>query len=49
MYAIVKEPLTSESAMKKIEDHNTLVFLVDPRSTKRSIAAAVEKVSFVFQ
>ncbi len=44
-YAIVKEPLTSESAMKKIEDHNTLVFLVDPRSTKRSIAAAVEKVS----
>merc|ERR1712126_586293 len=28
-YAIVKHPLTTESAMKKIEDNNTLVFIVD--------------------
>jgi hypothetical protein len=27
-YAIIKCPLTTESAMKKIEDNNTLVFLV---------------------
>jgi len=43
-YHIVKQPLTSEAAMKKIEDHNTLVFLVDPRSTKKQISAAVKKV-----
>lgn len=28
-YSIVKNPLSSESAMKTIEEHNTLVFLVD--------------------
>lgn len=28
-YGIVKRPLTTESAMKKIEDNNTLVFIVD--------------------
>lgn len=28
-FAIVKHPLTTESAMKKIEDNNTLVFIVD--------------------
>uniref|UniRef100_A0A3P8QRV5 Large ribosomal subunit protein uL23 n=1 Tax=Astatotilapia calliptera TaxID=8154 RepID=A0A3P8QRV5_ASTCA len=28
-YAIIKFPLTTESAMKKIEDNNTLVFIVD--------------------
>lgn len=28
-YAILKYPLTTESAMKKIEDNNTLVFIVD--------------------
>jgi hypothetical protein len=27
-YAVIKCPLTTESAMKKIEDNNTLVFLV---------------------
>merc|ERR1712071_450069 len=27
-WGIIKHPLTTESAMKKIEDHNTLVFLV---------------------
>jgi len=27
-YAVLKCPLTTESAMKKIEDNNTLVFLV---------------------
>lgn len=28
---ILKYPLTTESAMKKIEDNNTLVFIVDVR------------------
>ncbi|KAK4404038.1 60S ribosomal protein L23a [Sesamum angolense] len=34
-YQILKYPLTTESAMKKIEDNNTLVFIVDIRADKR--------------
>lgn len=33
-YAIIKFPLTTESAMKKIEDNNTLEFTVDVRAYK---------------
>ena len=40
MYSIVKHPLSSESAIKTIEDQNTLVFLVDKRATKPSIRKA---------
>jgi len=43
-YRIIKHPLTTESAMKKIEDNNTLVFLVDLRANKRQIADAVSKM-----
>ncbi len=43
-YAVIKYPLTTESAMKKIEDHNTLVFVVDVRATKATIAAAVARL-----
>jgi len=41
-YAIIKCPLTTESAMKKIEDNNTLVFLVDVRADKKKIKKAVQ-------
>ncbi|UYV65547.1 RPL23A [Cordylochernes scorpioides] len=43
-FSIIKHPLTTESAMKKIEDHNTLVFLVDKRANKHQIKAAVAKL-----
>merc|ERR1711894_362561 len=43
-YRIVKFPLTTESAMKKIEDNNTLVFIVDKRSNKPMIKLAVKKL-----
>uniref|UniRef100_A0A803N9W2 Large ribosomal subunit protein uL23 N-terminal domain-containing protein n=1 Tax=Chenopodium quinoa TaxID=63459 RepID=A0A803N9W2_CHEQI len=43
-YQILKYPLTTESAMKKIEDNNTLVFIVDIRSDKKKIKAAVKKM-----
>ncbi|KJH43165.1 ribosomal protein L23 [Dictyocaulus viviparus] len=43
-FAIIKHPLTTESAMKKIEDHNTLVFIVDVRANKHQIRAAVKKL-----
>ena len=43
-FAIVKFPLTTESAMKKIEDTNTLVFIVDKKASKPSIRRAVKKL-----
>jgi large subunit ribosomal protein L23Ae len=43
-FAVIKYPLTTESAMKKIEDHNTLVFIVDTRSNKKQIKDAVAKL-----
>eukprot|EP00475_Leptophrys_vorax_P016143 TRINITY_DN2256_c0_g1_i1.p1 TRINITY_DN2256_c0_g1~~TRINITY_DN2256_c0_g1_i1.p1 ORF type:complete len:163 (+),score=55.69 TRINITY_DN2256_c0_g1_i1:60-548(+) len=41
-YAIIKYPLTTESAMKLIEDNNVLTFIVDVRANKRQIKAAVK-------
>lgn len=40
-YNIIRYPLTTESAMKKIEDNNTLVFIVDKLANKRQIKSAV--------
>ncbi|KDN52464.1 hypothetical protein K437DRAFT_254245 [Tilletiaria anomala UBC 951] len=37
-------PLNTESAMKKIEEINTLVFIVDRRANKRQIKEALKKV-----
>lgn len=41
---MVYSPLNTESAMKKIEEHNTLVFIVDLKSNKRQIKDAVKKL-----
>mmetsp|Transcript_53395 Transcript_53395/g.134098 ORF Transcript_53395/g.134098 Transcript_53395/m.134098 type:complete len:216 (+) Transcript_53395:49-696(+) len=43
-FRILKAPLTTESAMKKIEDNNTLVFLVDVKANKRQIKDAVKRM-----
>lgn len=43
-YQIIKYPLTTESAMKKIEDNNTLVFIVDRKANKRQIKDAVTEM-----
>ncbi|KAH9293071.1 hypothetical protein KI387_041725, partial [Taxus chinensis] len=43
-YEILKYPLTTEYAMKKIEDNNTLVFIVDVRADKKKIKDAVKKM-----
>lgn len=42
--SMVSRPLNTESAMKKIEEHNTLVFLVDVKANKRQIKDAVKKL-----
>lgn len=41
---ISNRPLNTESAMKKIEDNNTLVFIVDIKANKRQIKDAVKKL-----
>ena len=41
---MIGSPLNTESAMKKIEEHNTLVFLVDIKANKRQIKDAVKKL-----
>merc|ERR1712198_129935 len=43
-FKIVKFPLTTESAMKKIEDNNTLVFIVDKLANKHQIKLAVKQL-----
>jgi large subunit ribosomal protein L23Ae len=43
-YNVIKYPLCTESAMKQIEDNNTLTFIVDLRANKRSIAAAIKQL-----
>ncbi|XP_061028492.1 large ribosomal subunit protein uL23-like [Eubalaena glacialis] len=43
-YAIIKIPLTIKSAMKKAEDKNTPVFIVDITTTKHQIKQAVKKL-----
>ncbi|KAK6346908.1 60S ribosomal protein L25 [Orbilia brochopaga] len=43
-YKVISHPLNTESAMKKIEEHNTLVFIVDIKANKRQIKAAVNKL-----
>jgi large subunit ribosomal protein L23Ae len=43
-YAVVKYPRSTESAIKTIEDQNTLVFIVDKRATKPMIKKSVEEL-----
>merc|ERR1740117_1834211 len=41
-YRIIQCPVTTESAMKKIEEINTLIFLVDIKANKPQIKEAVK-------
>lgn len=41
-YRTIRYPLTTESAMKKIEEINTLVFITDVLSSKTKIKEAVQ-------
>jgi large subunit ribosomal protein L23Ae len=43
-FRTIRAPLTTESAMAKIEDDNTLVFLCDPKASKQDIKKAVESL-----
>lgn len=39
---VIVHPLNTESAMKKIEENNTLVFIVDTKANKRQIRQALK-------
>ncbi|KAG5220280.1 60S ribosomal protein [Salix suchowensis] len=43
-FRTIVSPLNTESAMKKIEEHNTLVFITDIKANKRQIKDAVKKL-----
>jgi len=43
-HKILVHPLNTESAMKKIEENNTLVFLVDVKANKAQIKLALKKL-----
>jgi len=43
-FKVIVHPLNTESAMKKIEENNTLVFIVDIKANKRQIKEAVKKL-----
>lgn len=40
-HSVLRFPLTTESAMKKIEDNNTLVFIVNTKANKKQIKGAI--------
>ncbi|XP_072506698.1 large ribosomal subunit protein uL23-like [Notamacropus eugenii] len=43
-YASIKFPLTTEFAMRKIEDNSTLIFIVDIKANKHQIKQVVKKL-----
>jgi len=43
-HKIIVHPLNTESAMKKIEENNTLVFIVDIKANKAQIKQALKKL-----
>ena len=43
-HKVILYPLNNESAMKKIEENNTLVFIVDVKANKRQIKQALKKL-----
>ena len=40
--AVIKYPLSTEKGLKLTESQNTLIFIVDMKSTKREVKEAVE-------
>lgn len=43
-HKIIIHPLNTESAMKKMEENNTLVFIVDVKANKAQIKLALKKL-----
>ncbi|KAI0105474.1 60S ribosomal protein L25-like protein [Nemania sp. FL0031] len=43
-HKIIVHPLNTESAMKKLEENNTLVFIVDIKANKAQIKEALKKL-----
>jgi len=46
-YQVIKRPLITEKGMQSNEEHNTVVFQVDPRANKLLIKQAIEALFHV--
>jgi len=43
-YKIIKNPLSTEKAIRLMESENKLLFMVDKKATKKEIKEAIEKM-----
>lgn len=43
-FRVIKHPLNTESTMKKLEEENTLVFICDPKASKKTIARSIHEL-----
>jgi ribosomal protein uL23 len=43
-FDVIKFPLSTEKSIRKMESDNTLVFIVDKKSTKPQIKSAIEEL-----
>eukprot|EP00834_Sanchytrium_tribonematis_P002936 NODE_101_length_19951_cov_0.932501.p13 type:complete len:140 gc:universal NODE_101_length_19951_cov_0.932501:11190-10771(-) len=43
-FRVVKYPLSTESTTKQLEEENTLVFIVDPKASKKTIARSLHEL-----
>mmetsp|Transcript_11735 Transcript_11735/g.10191 ORF Transcript_11735/g.10191 Transcript_11735/m.10191 type:complete len:157 (+) Transcript_11735:83-553(+) len=43
-YSVIRNPVNTEQAMKKVEDENTMVFIVDHQATKPKIRDAFQQI-----
>jgi large subunit ribosomal protein L23Ae len=46
-FKIIRGPVTSDKASRKLEDENTMVFWVDIRATKKEISKSINKLYHV--
>ena len=44
MYEIIKNPLSTEKAIRLMESENKLLFAVDKKATKKDVKEAIEKM-----
>jgi ribosomal protein uL23 len=44
IYSVIKNPLSTEKAIRLMESENKLLFIVDKKSNKKDVKEAIEKM-----
>jgi large subunit ribosomal protein L23 len=44
IYEVIKNPLSTEKAIRLMESENKLLFVIDKKSTKKDVKEAIEKM-----